>query len=216
MKRKRLSIKTRVTLWYTTLLAVLVGLVAAAVLVMSDSMEEMQAKKILENAVNHAADLLVYDGTDVTFLEPVDTYEGGIYLLFYDETYQFLDGSWPRKFPNGIDAANHAFQAVRQGNTTYYVYDHLLEFESGGVWIRGIYEAIGTQFILDSVVRVILIVLPTLVVLAALGGWLITRNAFRVVDELRQQADSISGGQDLSRRIPVNGERGAKPKAGDL
>ena len=64
MKRKRLSIKTRVTLWYTTLLAVLVGLVAAAVLVMSDSMEEMQAKKILENAVNHAADLLVYDGTD--------------------------------------------------------------------------------------------------------------------------------------------------------
>lgn len=207
MKRKRLSIKTRVTLWYTTLLAVLVGLVAAAVLVMSDSMEEMQAKKILENAVNHTADLLVYDGTDVTFLEPVDTYEGGIYLLFYDEKYQFLDGSWPRKFPNGIDAANHAFQAVRQGNTTYYVYDHLLEFESGGVWIRGIYEAIGTQFILDSVVRVILIVLPTLVVLAALGGWLITRNAFRVVDELRQQADSISGGQDLSRRIPVNGER---------
>ena len=207
MKRKRLSIKTRVTLWYTTLLAVLVGLVAAAVLVMSDSMEEMQAKKILENAVNHAADLLVYDGTDVTFLKPVDTYEGGIYLLFYDEKYQFLDGSWPRKFPNGIDAANRAFQAVRQGNTTYYVYDHLLEFESGGVWIRGIYEAIGTQFILDSVVRVILIVLPTLVVLAALGGWLITRNAFRVVDELRQQADSISGGQDLSRRIPVNGER---------
>lgn len=207
MKRKRLSIKTRVTLWYTTLLAVLVGLVAAAVLVMSDSMEEMQAKKILENAVNHAADLLVYDGTDVTFWEPVDTYEGGIYLLFYDEKYQFLDGSWPRKFPNGIDAANRAFQAVRQGNTTYYVYDHLLEFESGGVWIRGIYEAIGAQFILDSVVRVILIVLPTLVVLAALGGWLITRNAFRVVDELRQQADSISGGQDLSRRIPVNGER---------
>lgn len=207
MKRKRLSIKTRVTLWYTTLLAVLVGLVAAAVLVMSDSMEEMQAKKILENAVNHAADLMVYDGTDVTFLEPVDTYEDGIYLLFYDENYQFLDGSWPRKFPNGIDAANRAFQAVRQGNTTYYVYDHLLEFASGGVWIRGIYEAIGTQFILDSVVRVILIALPALVVLAALGGWLITRNAFRVVDELRQQADSISGGQDLSRRIPVNGER---------
>ena len=207
MKRKRLSIKTRVTLWYTTLLAVLVGLVAAAVLVMSDSMEEMQAKKILENAVNHAADLMVYDGTDVTFLEPVDTYEDGIYLLFYDENYQFLDGSWPRKFPNGIDAANRAFQAVRQGNITYYVYDHLLEFASGGVWIRGIYEATGAQFILDSVVRVILIALPALVVLAALGGWLITRNAFRVVDELRQQADSISGGQDLSRRIPVNGER---------
>lgn len=62
MKRKRLSIKTRVTLWYTTLLAVLVGLVVAAVLVMSDSMEEMQAKKLLETAVNHAADLLVYDG----------------------------------------------------------------------------------------------------------------------------------------------------------
>lgn len=207
MKRKRLSIKTRVTLWYTTLLAVLVGLVVAAVLVMSDSMEEMQAKKILEDAVNHAADLLMYDGGDVTFLEPVDTYQDGIYLLFYDENYQFLDGSWPRKFPNGIDAANRAFQAVGQGNTTYYVYDHLLEFASGGVWIRGIYEATGAQFILDSVVRVILIALPTLVVLAALGGWLITRNAFRVVDELRQQADSISGGQDLSRRIPVNGER---------
>ena len=207
MKRKRLSIKTRVTLWYTTLLAMLVGLVVAAVLVMSDSMEEMQAKKLLETAVNHAADLLVYDGEDVTFLEPVETYENGIYLLFYDENYRFLDGSWPQKFPNGVDAANRAFQAIRRGNTTYYVYDHLLEFASGGVWIRGIYEATGAQFILDNVVRVILIALPALAALAALGGWLITRNAFRVVDELRQQADSISGGQDLSRRIPVNGER---------
>ena len=207
MKRKRLSIKTRVTLWYTTLLAVLVGLVVAAVLVMSDSMEEMQAKKLLETAVNHAADLLVYDGEDVTFSEPVETYENGIYLLFYDENYRFLDGSWPQKFPNGVDAANRAFQAIRRGNTTYYVYDHLLEFASGGVWIRGIYEATGAQFILDNVVRVILIALPALAALAALGGWLITRNAFRVVDELRQQADSISGGQDLSRRIPVNGER---------
>ena len=207
MKRKRLSIKTRVTLWYTTLLAVLVGLVVAAVLVMSDSMEEMQAKKLLETAVNHAADLLVYDGEDVTFLEPVETYENGTYLLFYDENYRFLDGSWPQKFPNGVDAANRAFQAIRRGNTTYYVYDHLLEFASGGVWIRGIYEATGAQFILDNVVRVILIALPALAALAALGGWLITRNAFRVVDELRQQADSISGGQDLSRRIPVNGER---------
>ena len=207
MKRKRLSIKTRVTLWYTTLLAMLVGLVVAAVLVMSDSMEEMQAKKLLETAVNHAADLLVYDGEDVTFSEPVETYENGIYLLFYDENYRFLDGSWPQKFPNGVDAANRAFQAIRRGNTTYYVYDHLLEFASGGVWIRGIYEATGAQFILDNVVRVILIALPALAALAALGGWLITRNAFRVVDELRQQADSISGGQDLSRRIPVNGER---------
>lgn len=191
MKRKRLSIKTRVTLWYTTLLAMLVGLVVAAVLVMSDSMEEMQAKKLLETAVNHAADLLVYDGEDVTFSEPVETYENGIYLLFYDENYRFLDGSWPQKFPNGVDAANRAFQAIRRGNTTYYVYDHLLEFASGGVWIRGIYEATGAQFILDNVVRVILIALPALAALAALGGWLITRNAFRVVDELRQQADYI-------------------------
>lgn len=133
MKRKRLSIKTRVTLWYTTLLAVLVGLVVAAVLVMSDSMEEMQAKKLLETAVNHAADLLVYDGEDVTFLEPVETYENGIYLLFYDENYRFLDGSWPQKFPNGVDAANRAFQAIRRGNTTYYVYDHLLEM---AIWCR--------------------------------------------------------------------------------
>lgn len=207
MKRKRFSIKTRVTLWYTTLLAVLVGLVVAVVLVMSSTMEEMQVKKILEKSTAHASAQLVYEKGTVQFVEPVDTYEDGVYLLFYDERYQFLDGSWPRKFPNGVDAANRAFQTIRQGNTTYYVYDRLLEFASGGVWIRGIYEATGAQLILDSVVRVILIALPSLAAIAALGGWLITRNAFRVVDELRQQADSISSGRDLSRRIPVNGER---------
>lgn len=207
MKRKSWSIKTRVTLWYTTLLAVLVGVVVVAILAMSDSMEEVSAKELLEKATNHAATLTAYEAGTLRFLEPVASYEEGTYLLFYDERYQFLDGAWPRGFPNGIDAANRAFQTIHQDNTTYYVYDRLLEFQDGGVWIRGIYESTGAQFILDSVVRVILVALPVLAVIAALGGWLITHNAFRLVEALRQQADSISSGKDLSKRIPVAGER---------
>lgn len=206
-KGKRWSIKTRVTLWYTTLLAVLVGVVVVAILAMSDSMEEVSAKERLERVTDHAAALAVYESGTLRFLEPVASYEEGTYLLFYDERYQFLDGAWPRGFPNGIDAANRAFQTIHQDNTTYYVYDRLLEFEEGGLWIRGIYESTGAEFILDSVVRVILVALPVLAVIAALGGWLITHNAFRLVEALRQQADSISSGKDLSKRIPVAGER---------
>ena len=44
-------------------------------------------------------------------------------------------------------------------------------------------------------------VLPALVVLSVGGGWLISSSSFKPMEKVIAAAESISGGEDLSRRI---------------
>lgn len=198
-----MSIKVKVTLWYTLLMAVLVALVAVIAVVMSTTVQEMSAKKQLEDTVNQVIPLIEYDGSALTLAQADSTLDSRIYLLFYDEHYAFLAGSWPRGFPDNIDAADTAFRTIEQDNVCYYVYDRLLSLEAGAVWLRSIYTTPSNDLVLNGILRGILCALPLLVLLSALGGWLITREAFRIVDNVRQQAEHISSGQDLSLRLPL-------------
>lgn len=56
---------------------------------------------------------------------------------------------------------------------------------------------------LGLTVTVLAVTLPLLVVLAALGGWLMAQNALAPVGKIAASAREISGGEDLSRRIDI-------------
>ena len=43
--------------------------------------------------------------------------------------------------------------------------------------------------------------LPVCVIFAAVGGYIITRRAFKPVSQIVQAAEQISGGKDLTQRI---------------
>lgn len=202
-KPQKISIKARVTLWYTGLMMVLVLLVMAMILSMSRVVAEAVAKQQLEESVDNAAQQLIYQDDTISFKEEIAFYDQGSYLMFYDAEYHYLGGRWPSGFPDGVVAADLAFRAISVGTTSYYLYDRYVPFDQGGVWIRGIYEANGAGRVVNQVVRLLLVALPMLVALAAVGGWFITKNAFRVVEELNTQAEQISGGRDLSKRISL-------------
>ncbi len=73
------------------------------------------------------------------------------------------------------------------------------EIELDGVWLMGLLSA-------DSVTTVLpmtFIALPLLVLLAALGGWVMATQALSPVREIEASAREISGGEDLSRRVDV-------------
>lgn len=200
--RKKLSIKAKVTLWYAALMAFLVLVVLGILFAVSGVLAREAAHQQLMKSVDSAAEQVSYTGGVLTAKGAVPYYADGVYLLFYDEQYNFLDGRWPDGFPDKVAAADKAFRIIRE-DVTYYVYDRFLDFNNQGIWIRGISEAGSTRQAVSTMIRFLFIALPLLALLATVGGWFIAKRAFRPVSDLCRQADRISDGKDLSRRIAL-------------
>ena len=75
--------------------------------------------------------------------------------------------------------------------------------EAGGVWIVGILPEDSMENVMSSVVRLACVGLPVIVLLAALGGWLIVGKSLHPLQTITNSAREISGGYDLSRRIEI-------------
>ena len=71
----------------------------------------------------------------------------------------------------------------------------------GKVWIRGVMPNIGQSSAIETVIQISIIILPFFLILSAIGGYVITRNAFRPIEQIRRIAEKINEGNDLSQRI---------------
>ena len=84
----------------------------------------------------------------------------------------------------------------------YYIFDRQLDFgEADELWIRGVMSEEQGDRQLTGMIRIALIVLPLLVVLASVGGYLIARRALNPIQQISWTARQISDGHDLKRRI---------------
>jgi len=77
------------------------------------------------------------------------------------------------------------------------------DMEGAGVWILGLLPEDSMENIMDSVVHAAYIILPCIVLLAALGGWLIARQSLKPLRQITRSAREITDGHDLSRRIEL-------------
>ena len=73
----------------------------------------------------------------------------------------------------------------------------------GGFWIRGVESVNSTMLLGRSAIVIMLILIPLILLLTALGGYLITKRAFRPVNNIVKTANDISAQKDISRRIEI-------------
>lgn len=99
-------------------------------------------------------------------------------------------------------------EAESAGGIQWRVQDSFLRLEDGrGLWLRCYMAANAVDSMLDSRKNVLLMIFPALILLAALGGWLIARRAFRPITRIIRTAEGIAGGDDLKKRIALSGAR---------
>ena len=73
----------------------------------------------------------------------------------------------------------------------------------GGFWIRGVESVNSTMLLGKSAIVIMLILVPLILLLTALGGYYITKRAFRPVNNIVKTANDISHQKDISRRIEI-------------
>lgn len=156
----------------------------------------------------------------VTFTEQgfqfdkIKYYTRGVYSVLCDEEQTVLRGALPAEFTADLPLQDNAVRRISSGEKEFYVYDAHVDMFVGGVWLRSVIDAKpnGGGF-MTAIIAVAWSVLPVLLILSILGGYLIARQALRPIQEVTDAANAISDGQDLKARI---GKRRGKDEASQL
>ncbi|MCD7744916.1 MAG: HAMP domain-containing histidine kinase [Lachnospiraceae bacterium] len=221
---KKLSIRMKITLWFSAILIAVVALTYFVILSVSRQTIQKTIRDTLITAVeNNVDEIEYYDslcsgdaGSDVDYYM---RYESGYIEIdddFLDEVNDIftslcqsdgtlLYGENPiMREAAGLDFLDSEVQRITVNGTLYYVFDRKLEAEGlEDLWLRGVVSETQGETELSAISRTSLILLPSLVLLAIIGGWLIARRALDPIREISDTAARIRQGNDLKQRVAI-------------
>lgn len=200
---KKLSIKMKVTIWYTVFVAIVALFALGVVALYAGRMIWSEQEKELREEVAEFAEELEVSGSGYV-TEEGRFYDDDIVFSLYNESGALLDGNVPASFPENTTLKNGVVQTISSGEQEWLTYDIAVDY--GGdhmVWVRGITYMGLAMTMSGGLLIVSCILIPVLVVLAAAGGFIITKQAFKPVEDIQRTAAEIAGSKDLARRVPT-------------
>lgn len=198
----KLSIKAKVTLWYALLMISVIGLVLAVIFYVGNTVLTSSIESRLFEVVEDSLQEIGYDEGDFEVEKENWMIEEGVYLSFYTTDGHFIDGNTAPNFTYNVAFSAGEIQTVSIAGRGWAVYDRLIYIDGyGNAWIRGIASFSEAESTIQTMVNVSLIILPFMVIIAIVGGYFITRKAFSPVRKITDSAESITDGNELSRRI---------------
>lgn len=205
-RHKRLTIKARVTLWYTVFMVVLAGLALCVLLFMSRGLSERRLELLLKDSVSDTVSSVHFRRGSLE-TEDLDFYRSGVSLFLYDTSGRLIAPKVNLGLQVDSLLQDQRMRIVGQGEEARLVYDLYAVSGETGFWVRGILslEEAGQAF--HAFPAAALILFPLFVLLAALGGYRITRSAFSPIGRMADTAEQISSGEDLSLRIETEDSR---------
>lgn len=204
-----ISIKSRITLWFTLLMLIITGLSLGFVAVSGEYLAEGGAKNRIVEVLSENAGELEYEDGELQTDDDFEYYSGGVMTAVCGPDGSVIFGQTPHGLsPRDVPFAGGEVRTVTVNGEPYYLFDITARsVGKSGVWLRGIASASGGGNLVAAAAKSLFVILPFLVLLAAAGGYIIAKNAFKPVDRIISAADAISGGGDLSRRLALP-ERG--------
>lgn len=222
---KHLSIRLKITLWFSAILTLIVALTFVVIFSVSGSVMQKTMQDTLTETIAKNMDEIEFtrDTSNLDHEKSEDHYipYGSGYLEVDDDYLAFVNGVYTSLYlENGVllygenpiaaDTANHAFsdgkiQKISANGGVYYLYDKKLTQEGlDGLWLRGVVSEQQGAAQLSKSVRISLYLLPLLLVLAVFGGYFIAGRMLKPIRKIESAAENISKGQDLKKRITLS------------
>ena len=201
--KKITSIKTRITIWYTTLMFVLIFVVLSLVGGLSYQLSTDSVEKDVILQVTQVTEKLSKMQRDVFDL--VDSREEFKNVSIYEANGKYIVGQYIYDVVN-IPFEEGVPRRESIDGKEYIVYDTKTLSPPGirgGFWIRGVESVNSTMLLGRSAMIIMLILVPLILILTALGGYYITKRAFRPVNNIVKTANGISHQKDITRRIEI-------------
>lgn len=221
---KNLSIRLKITLWFTIALIIVVSITYGVILSVSDQVFQKIIRDNLIETVENNMDEVEYFSTVVEmnlsddvdhfimygngFLEIDDDFLDAVnqvYTALYDNSLTLLYGENPiAKDSASLGLKNSVIQTVTVDGVTYYIFDRALSQEGlEGLWLRGVVSETQGKEEMSSISRLSLILLPLLLLIAVIGGYLIAGRTLKPIKQISEAAFQIGKGGDLKKRIKI-------------
>ena len=196
-----MSAKLRVTLWISLMAVLLAAMVLVFVLVINGSAITDDPAGSLVKIVLKNADNIEFDRGEFEW-DDLDVYRRGVYCSFYDESGNMVYGAVHDAWNDvSLPLEANVIRTVDVGGTELYVYDTLVDMDITAMWVRGMITTDDSSGLMHTILVLTCTLLPAILVLSIGGGWLIAWGAFRPMEKIIAAANSISDGDDMSRRV---------------
>ncbi len=220
---KNLSIRIKITLWFTVILVVLVSCTYMVVFsvnrqlvqktirdelirTVEDNVDEVEYYKNIGKIDPHEVDYYMafrggYLEIDDDFLDKVNE----VYTSLYNENVTLLYGENPiSKQTADLQFSDAKIQHLSINDTLYYVFDRKLTLEGlEGLWLRGVVSENQGMTQVAAITRLLLLFLPLFLVISVIGGYLFARRMLKPIKEISEAAAKIGGSGDLKERIEI-------------
>ncbi len=198
---KRLSIKGRVTLWYTSLLMILLCLGVIYLFAFSGQVFTRQIKYKLVDIVSDTVQEVHFRNGEMD-TEDIDFYRDGISIFLYDTNGRLIAPRINRGMQVDSVLEDQSIKRVVMEKEAWMVHDLYAEKDDTGFWVRGIISTSEVTSTLKYMIILALCAVPVFIAVAWLGGWMITKRAFAVIGEMTKTAEAIISGENLNLRLP--------------
>lgn len=169
-----------------------------------------QIECVPQRGADDEALYLPWDGAYLTIdLDYMDVVND-VYTALYTADGLMLYGENPLPRETGqVPFAEGRVRQIEAGGFRYELYDRHLQFGAGEteLWIRGVVPETEGLRQLQQITRSLLMLLPLLIALAILAGWLLAGQMLAPLRRIEETAEQISRGDDLRRRIPEGESR---------
>ena len=221
---KKWSIRMKITLWFAGALVLMVALTYGVLLSVSHQVIQKTVRDgLIETVENNVDEIEFYETLDEMnlagdvdqfmawkdgYLEVDDDFldqVNGIYTALYDSSQSLLYGENPIAMESlEIPLENAVIRKLKVEGVLYYIFDRELEGEGlGGLWLRGVVSEEQTRAEMSSITRLSLVLMPVLLILAVIGGYIIAGRMLWPVRKISETAEEICNGNDLKKRIDV-------------
>lgn len=197
-----MSVKLRITTWFTIMILILMVLVVSIVFVVEDESLTDDPKSELIKVVSMNAARLS-DKHDDDNNDRLRTYDDGVYCAFYNASGNMVTGVVPESiiYNEVFENGNLATYEGKDGE--YYIYDMAVDGDSEIVWVRGFISTTEPSPLMKTIVILVCVLLPVILVLSVAGGWLIAKHSMKPIDTIIDAVDSIKAGEDLTARVDM-------------
>ncbi len=219
-----LSIRFKITFWFTAALLLVACLAYVIVLFVNHQILQKTIRDNLVETVEHNVDEIeFYDNLDnIDLVHETDyfcAYRDGyleidddfldqvneVYTALYHTDMSMLHGENPiSQETAGLGFLDAKVQRLKADGIVYYVFDRELSQRGlEGLWLRGVVSEKQGISQMSDIIRISLLLLPLLVLVSAIGGSLLAGRMLRPIQEISASAAHIGTGSDLKKRIEL-------------
>lgn len=200
----KMSIKLRITLWYTVFMIVVFSIVLAVMTSVSQKIVENDIKgRVIQTVMEFSRRIDAPIG-DVTKLPKFTFFDRGVHIILYNEDKEVIGGQGIFEFNEIVPFLDDKTESVIEEENQYFVYTKMVTTKRGDTyWIRGIISFTGENYAIKSATKNNIIISVIMIFIASFGGYFIIRKALSPVNKISDTAKKISKSSDLSQRINI-------------